>query len=314
MKKIPPPPPILLIYSLTFALISCTQKDSNENSKTIEVRQLVQTLKDRFTSNDYEMSVGYSDKNPYNHLGKNLNKVLLGVSQDLSDRNKQLVNTYYNQTKYSYASYNEKSLFRFTSGVDGSMGLTDSGTLEIVHQNLTKNGSSLNKEDFSALNDRMLSYTFDRSGIEKALNDKVDEGAISEAASDILKVELQELSTASTNVEAQQINQTFETEVINSGLTDQDKKILLILAAQAKGASGVSFPTSWRSFNNGKDYHNTGASVIIIGLGAMIGAVISTESGGGTCGSSITNTDYDRCVMLNMAGGAALGTLAVVLL
>lgn len=168
-------------------------------------------ISERFKFNDY---IGVSDVtfiNPYEEVGRDVESLFLKMIQHPLS----------------------KEIKRPPLSMSKTLSIQDRDHLaaakRVINEVLESEGYPIREEQLEELNTRLSSFAFTSEGIISMLKHLESTKSLTEFEHNVIKLELQELTTAKTQAQIQNICATVEYEVYNSQLSLDEKEKLLYI-------------------------------------------------------------------------------------
>lgn len=290
---------------VTFFFSACNQ--TNEVNTPSEA--LTSRMQERFESDNY-VTNQEAALNPFNSRGKSagilFDKILKATSSNVRQVNSRDGG---HNGIFRLASYHSS----LVSNETPSWGIEDKSTLDVIADIASDHfDDSAVKDNLYQTNDVLKSYPASTMGSQKLLDDALRNNKITKLQYDLFVAYYKEILTAKTKLEASLITSTFETEVVNSKIDDNEKQLLLIVAS---GLKHVVFENKLVALNfgkNGEIYFQQTASAIAtmvkvatIVKGFIVGTVIGAVGGLIAC-----EDNYWNCVGKSALVGGVTGALA----
>ncbi len=198
---------------ITAIMFFCVLLLHSNCSNHMEVKspgqQLVEKIKSRLTNKDFVKSSAH--QNPYNQISSDIEKFRKFVT-----------------FRPDYKAVNSHFL---NISTPTKLGMQNPHDVELVKSSLleyyTQTGETFNETDFYTTNDRLNRYTNDDTGVNSLLEDALAEKSISQTQNDVLRMLLSKIASAKSLTEADNINKTIEYEVIQSGINENDRALIL---------------------------------------------------------------------------------------
>jgi hypothetical protein len=272
---------------------------------------LIEKLTNRFKNKDYVTSRSLS--NPYDQIGIDIAEFRKEISSD-PDFHKFIRLQNFKKPKFLQAS-----LFQFAStSNEETWGIESTEVLQLAMSKIQETkegqGKSFDREKIDQINDRLVSYSKDASGVNEMLNDGFSEKGLNEVQSKILKMTLSQISKADIH-ETNLINTTVEHEVINSGISETDKAFILSINSIIAHDFEIQFGHLHNGAEQSQIFKKTAQVIIFVASAAAVGAIAGGLVGViGCCGSSNTNSCTWNCVADNIYDGAMVGLAAAMIL
>lgn len=195
-------------FVLFIVFLGCAQNENDSNAS----EHLLNNLSERFKQNDYVKVADMGFVNPHEQIGKNV--------EDLFQ--KMIKHPLYEEI--SELPYNETA---------PTLGIKDPKKLLLAKamctEVLNSEGYSILEKQLDDMNSWLSKYALNSEGVITLFNDAEKDKALTFLEHELIKLQLQEVTTAKTYSQIQDISSTTEFEIYNSQLPDNDKSKLLVL-------------------------------------------------------------------------------------
>lgn len=291
---------LILLVALLFS--NC---NSSNEVKSPE-QKLIDRLNQRFDNHNYESI--RSLNNPYNLIGIKVEE----FRKEFGSKQKNVRTQTLNRSKLMVSG-----IFQFSSQNTETWGIESETDLQLAKDKINafqvKSGYEYRDDKIDAINNKLRGYSRDKSGVNSLIEDALAKKEMSEIQSQILKSTISEISKASDVREANSINNTIEFEVINSGISERDKT--LILSVNSILANNFKEQLSHLPNNDSQHtiFKKTIQVVLLVVAAAAVGAVAGGVVGWISCCLGSYNSCNGDCVVGYIVSGALVGaTLGLV--
>lgn len=316
----------LLLVFCSYLFLSCVQE---KDARTHSIETTISNIQERLEAKDYKTSKHLV--NPYQDVKKETKKALLHMQGKFGNKHPkfQQVN---NHT-------NNNGIFRLASmavpvSVDESttFGIDDPANLVLAIDEFTAYFGGVYTRDqvetmLTSMNNDLINYPLNYSGADQFLNDKVNNSSITEAQRLIIQSELYAILDATSTTEVLNILNVVTEEVMSSQLTSNEQAAILYVNAEVEALAesdvialmrgnplqfGYTGKNPVSSDTDVKFKQVAGTVILIILIGAAIGAVTGLILGGWVCSGANTSGASWDCVEPWVIGGAIAGGLIAI--
>jgi len=248
--------------------------------------------------------------NPYDQIGLDIAEFREEIST-----NQNFQKVIHSKKSNNNVEIARAGFFSFTSAKNETWGIENKENLEmaksLIQESKERKGEPFNPAKIDQINDRLLNYSKDAEGANQMLEDGFKEKGLSKVQYQVLKLAHSQFSKAELR-EASLINNTVEYEVINSGISETDKALLLSVTSVTAHDFTRQLSKLPQFSNSNPLYKNAAAVIIVVkialGVGAVVGGIIGVI---GCCGdfNNQSNCNFN-CVAENIADGARYGVIA----
>lgn len=181
-------------------------------------------ISERFKYNDYIEFPDVAFVNPYEEVGRDVESLFLKMIQHPLS----------------------KEIKRPPLSISNSLSIQDRNHLAVaktvINEVLESEGYPINEKQLDELNARLSSFAFTSEGIISMLEHLESTKSITEFEHNVIKLELQEMITAKTHAQIQNICATVEYEVHNSLLPSDEKETLLYINSVVRNSVNTPIP------------------------------------------------------------------------